>query len=54
MDPFDVFGVAGGVDLPKEEKPILVLPVVGLGGSSFHPQDALLGRVRANGCAHSK
>lgn len=33
---------AGGVDLPKEEKPILVLPVVGLGGSSFHPQDSIV------------
>ena len=28
---------AGGVEC-KEEKPVLVLPVIGLGGSSFHPQ----------------
>lgn len=33
---------AGGIELPKEEKPVLVLPVIGLGGSSFHPQDAVV------------
>eukprot|EP00434_Breviolum_minutum_P016874 symbB.v1.2.014888.t1/scaffold1099.1/size138014/4 len=33
---------AGGIELPKEEKPVLVLPVIGLGGSSFHPQDAIV------------
>ena len=30
--------LSGGIELPKEEKPVLVLPVIGLGGSSFHPQ----------------
>ena len=35
---FAVSFLSGGIELPKEEKPVLVLPVIGLGGSSFHPQ----------------
>ena len=37
-EDFAVSFLSGGIELPKEEKPVLVLPVIGLGGSSLHPQ----------------
>ncbi|CAJ1408035.1 unnamed protein product [Effrenium voratum] len=31
-----------GTDVDSSEQPVLVLPVIGLGGNSFHPQDSVV------------